>query len=311
MVVEFTDEKVENILRQTDNVNNVGFRKFLVERQKYNYFFDARTYFAAYSISKKLKQDYDHVTVICGLEGSGKSTFASLFCTVVSPDMNIHHVCYEPGDLIDALKISKKGDTVWIDEGGLFLFSREAMGKNNRRIVKLLTICRQLNLHVVICIPNFFIMDTYLRDHRVNFLFQVTKRGKFVFYNKKAVQLVSAIGKRTKNVSGVRVPNGTFYNGYYNNDFGVTPTFTKDIYEEKKSANMDKHLAELKIEYGDDDPGSEKSGFVSLTTFLKSVPIARPTALRMLNSGDIPGRKIGAKWFINEDYLSVGDGKVS
>ena len=305
MVVEFTQEKYDAVIKKLRKGRDKKFQEWLKSKMCFGFLFDAKTYWYCYKVSEKLQQDYDHFSVISGLEGTGKSTLTSLLAVIVSPTMSMGHVCYEPEDFIKALTIAKKGDTVWLDESALILFSRESMGKDNRKITKLFTICRQLNLHLIICIPNFFVIDSYVRDHRVSNLIHIFKRGFFINYNREAVRIISHIGKNHKNVSAVKVPNGKFYHGYYNKAFGEANDLTKEAYERKKTENMNAHLKNLWEEYEIDgakkDDGTVK--YIKVSEYRKYVPYSRDTVIRKIHSGDIPGKKIGGQWCVERSEI--------
>ena len=70
-----------------------------------------------------------------------------------------------------------------IDEGALLGFSRDAMTKNTKSLVKVLTSCRSKNNLILICIPNINLLDRYLREHRVSAVLKVTKKGMVDIYH--------------------------------------------------------------------------------------------------------------------------------
>jgi hypothetical protein len=94
------------------------------------------------------------------------------------------------------------------------------------------------NLNIVICIPNFFLLSTYIRDHRVKTLIAITERGKYHGYVRDAITKISKEGYAKKQVIGVRVPDGTTWRGYFNNQFPVINDLNRDEYENWKEQNI-------------------------------------------------------------------------
>jgi len=287
MVVEFTEERYNKILERTGSKKNSSFAKWLKPKTKEPAYFDEKTYRYCYEVHKKLKQDYDHLSVVCGMEGSGKSTFSSQLLATISPGSGILHVCYEPQDFVKAFQISKPGDSIMLDEGALFLFSREANSRDNRRITKLLTICRQRNIHLIICIPNFFIIDSYVRDHRVGTLFQLTKRGHFVCFNKEALQLINKWGAPTKNVFFAKVPAKNLYRGYFNNVFGETETLSQEEYLKLKTEHMNRYLNDLERSLRE-EADVMSVDFLSLEQTATLLGFKIPNLKAKLNNDEIP-----------------------
>lgn len=311
----FDDELISKILVNTDKSN--GFKDFLIDCKSTltKNVGDPFLYYYSFKIKKKLLNNYDHITIITGKEGRGKSTFANKLAVMTDSGISIDYVCYKPMDLINALKIAKKGDSIWIDEGALFLFSRDAMGGANKLFIKLFTISRQLNLHIIICIPNFFILDTYLREHRVNSLFHITDRGKYKYFSEQVLSLVSVFGRKSKNVMSpdIKLNKGFRYgwfNSYWPDSLGG---LTQDLYEERKTANMDEYLDDLQIafeEMGESVTGkdrkdfSDDEGWVDVKTFGKFSSLHPNTIKRYINDGKLKGRKVGGKYMISRSEMN-------
>lgn len=313
MVVPLTDEKIDKILEQTAQQKNKSFVSWLKEKQALglNYYFTPNIYFVCWSIAKKIHtEDMDHVTVVTGLEGTGKSTLTSMLAVTVSPSMSITHVCYEPKDFFNALKVCKKGDTIWIDEGALFLFSRQSTSKNSVNVVKLLSVIRQLNLHIVICIPNFFTIDSYVREHRVSSLFYLTARGKFHYIPRKTVLFIANACKKSKNILQYPLKKGTFMYGSYNHDFGTLNDLTKEAYISRKTDNMQEFLESLEQSFNDAEASAKIDNspqFISVKDAAARLAMAPNTIRNKIKEGTIKAIKIGqgqkSKLVIDREYL--------
>lgn len=147
-------------------------------------------------ITNTTKKDLDVICVIYGREGVGKSTLAIVLADHLMKKQgkkldvrkNIH---YTVDDFQNAIFNGSPGDVHIIDESILFAFSREAMAKDNKRLVKILATCRSQNQIILFCIPNIHTLDSYLREHRTVCGLQVTSRGKFRVWPKRALTLIA------------------------------------------------------------------------------------------------------------------------
>lgn len=135
-----------------------------------------------------LKRDRDFILVVDGDEGEGKSTLAWSCCKYVDPTFNAERIAYDQHQFKELVQKSSIGQALLIDEGGWMLFSREAMTRMNKEIVKILMAIRMKNLFVVVCIPSFWKIDDYIRTHRARALFRVPCRGRVMIYGRKKLR---------------------------------------------------------------------------------------------------------------------------
>lgn len=285
------------------------FKKWFISKEYLGYLFDPLLYHRAFLIQRSLYNDYDHFTVVCGMEGCGKSTFALQLCGVVSPTFGIQHICYEPEKLFKVLEVAKRGDSLLLDEGALFLFSRDAMSMNNKQITKLFTIFRQMNLHICICIPNFWMLESYIRDHRVKTLVHVIHRSHYVAYTGDSIKIISHVGRDKKSFNGIRVQNGTFWDGYFRKEFPKFGHLTEEMYREEKLAIAKKFVAEL-ISDGV-TLAVQKPELITTSDAARILGMKTETMNRRIKRGDIKGQQIGKLYYINREELSrISGGKL-
>jgi len=135
-----------------------------------------------------LKKDRDFILVVDGEEGEGKTTLAYSCCKYVDPTFNAERIAYDQNQFKQLVQKSSIGQAILIDEGGWMLFSREAMTRMNKEIVKILMAIRMKNLFVVICIPSFWKIDEYIRNHRARALFRVPCRGRVMIYGRRKLR---------------------------------------------------------------------------------------------------------------------------
>jgi len=295
-------EWVEHAAVMTGNERNRDFKQWLESKKHFGRLFDYNLYARAYVIQNRLKDDYDHITVICGYEGEGKSTLARLYCAIISPTLNARSVCYELKDFQKVLKDAKPGDSIIPDEGAIFLFSREAMNIGNRLMTKLLTIVRQKRIHICICIPNFFLIDSYVRNHRTGTLIYVKKRGHYKAFTGKAIQIVSKEGAKTKQIEGIKVPNGTFWEGDFCAKFIEINDLNQQTYDQQKEEHLNRFINEIGAFCASSEDIEAK--YVSMQEACKLMQLTRHTLYKLLESGEIPGKKFGSKWFIEKDFIA-------
>lgn len=208
--------------------------------------FGAKTYAICYNIYHKIKvanKSSDHFTVICGLEGSGKSTLAAQMGSVVSPTLNRDSVLYEPTDFLQAVLDSKIGDTIILDEGVLFLFSRTALAKNNVQVTKIFQLMRVKRLHIIICIPRFKNIDSEVRQHRCDNLIDISVAGKYRVYTRKGIQYLINFYPKVKNlIRDVRVKQSEWFDDCNAMRFPNINSLSWEAYQEDKINNFEREV---------------------------------------------------------------------
>ena len=195
------EELVERTISKIDRYKPAGFnkkhfKKWMMKRKGRGYLFDYLLIWKCYNISKSLADDYDHFMIIAGKEGTGKSTLAIQICSWIDLSFNPKRICFNIRQFLKELAERKPAQAIQIDEAGLDLFSREAMNYMNRLLIKTFMIIRQRRLFVCLCLPNFHILDSYVRDHRVNTLLQIKQRGYYMGFLETAIKTISKDGSR-------------------------------------------------------------------------------------------------------------------
>jgi len=142
-------------------------------------------------IKKNLKKDYDCLMVISGKEGVGKSHLMLNILDYYNPKANIDDISLNKEDFRQNIRTQKRFGNPVFDEAGDGMFSREAMTSFNREIVKLYMAIRGRNLFTILVLPDFFDLDTFFRKHRVRFLIEVYKRGKFKLLDRPQIDNIN------------------------------------------------------------------------------------------------------------------------
>ena len=295
-------EVVELILEKNNEQSNKGFKEWLMTKEHIGYYIDYFMWMLAYGIQKKITtEDNDHFTVICGTEGSGKTVLALLLGALVSPTLSMKHICFSIHDFLAVIKDAKPGETIILDEGAIFLFSREGMSKDNRKVIKAFNLIRQLNLHLVICIPNYYNLDTYIRKHRVDSLIQIRKsKDTYRGISKKAIIIINQMENKIRNVTSVKIPYGSFWDGYWGNKYPEVNDITESEYRRKKREHLDQYIDEMRRQAKVEE--ELIVSMVKVSEFEKLVPQSHEVIIRNIMKGLIPGRKIGNVWYVDGQF---------
>jgi len=176
---------------------------------------------------RDLRKDYDAFVLYVGREGFGKSTMAFQDAIYVDPTFNLDRVVFTAEQFLEAVKNAKPGQAIVFDETMGYLSSRGALSKFNKALVKVMSEMRSKNLFVFLCIPNFFMMDWYVAQHRTTGLIYIYKRSFFASYDYPTKKRLYRQGKKLHSYS---VPPN--FRGRFIKYFPID----KEKYEEKKQA---------------------------------------------------------------------------
>lgn len=188
------------------------------------------------SIKEVRRKNYDRFILYCGREGYGKSTKALQDALYLDHTFNIDRVCFTPEQFLEAVEKAERFQAIVFDETVWALGSRDVMSRMKRVLIKIMSEMRSKNLFVLMCIPNFFMMDWYVAQHRSSALIYIYKRGCFASYNYPKKKELYMKGKKTHSysVSPNFICNFTKY-------FPID----KEEYEKRKQEAINSFVAEL------------------------------------------------------------------
>jgi len=295
-------EKTEFILKK--NWNRKHFLEWFKIREKVGLLFDWRLVAKCYTIWKDLQDENDHFTVIVGSEGEGKTTISTQICAWIAPDMDLNDIVFDMPHYISKLmeiadgykKLDKNDRSIQIDEGGISLFSREALSRSNKTLAKSFMIQRFLNVHVAICIPHYWSIDTMIRSHRVKTLIICKKRGSYKCIVNQGVSILNKIGKKNKDrpLVTIPIPYNCFWEGHWSKEF--PKTIDKKEYDKYKLKHIRKFLQDVKEE-------GDTIMMVKIGEASKKLTIDRRTLIKMIKNKEIEGKKIGTNWYLTKKAL--------
>ncbi|MHA2019064.1 MAG: hypothetical protein ACTSXY_12420 [Promethearchaeota archaeon] len=177
------------------------------------------------SIKEVKKKDYDRFILLTGKEGCGKTTLSFQLALYCDPTFNLNRVCFTPEQFLEAVEQAEKYQAVVFDETMWGLGSRNVMTKMNKVLIKIMSEMRSKNLFVFMNIPNFFMMDWYVAQHRSTGLLYIYKRSFFGSYDYPTKKKLFRQGKRFHNYSVPPNFRGRFVKYF---------TIDKEKYEAKK-----------------------------------------------------------------------------
>jgi len=227
--------------------------------------------------------DYDRFIVVCGKERTGKSVLAGQLGWFISGGkLTIDQICMTVDDFLRALKEAKKGDVIIFDEAGINLYSREAMSTMNRMLTKAFMVSGLKNICIILCLPDFFSLDSYIRLHRIDLLMFIPKRGKFKAYSSKKSKEISLKGSKIKQIECVQATDlGWFTKAY--------PRTLEEAYRKKERKFKFSFLKSIK---------DNIEGNYNTPKFAEITGYNIKTIMRWIEDKKIKAKKIGGRWWI-------------
>ena len=216
--------------------------------------------------AKKIVDDMTFMGVIFSstLEvGTGKSVFATqlgeAWTELIKEEHGIdvpfttNNIVWKPKDLIDRAFQLPKYSCILLDEWEDANYWSD-LGMTLRQFFRK---CRQLNLFMLVIIPNWFQFPMSYAISRSAFAIDVRfadnfERGFFSFYNFPAKRMLYVLGKRNQNYKVIR-PSfyGRFIDGYGVDEEEYRRKKYEDMvsYDQEKTPRIDKVLHEIKTDF--------------------------------------------------------------
>jgi hypothetical protein len=282
------------------------FKAWMLTKEQFGVLFDEKMYKRVWKIQKDLKNDYDSFTVMLADPGTGKSVFGMQICALMSPSFRLSNIAYNYRSLAIGLKETQKYDSVDIDEGALILHSADR-SKQGSKLEQLSAIMRQFNLHILICMTDLLLLRRHFRDMRIDTLIYLRGRGKYRLYTGKAIKLILELYKyKHGDILAIKVPNGTFFDGYFNHVYPVINNVNKESYLGLKQENGREFIEDL---YADAVKKEEKrivprTNLIPIIEATASLPVSQETFRKYIQLGTLKGAKIASKYFVDRDSLA-------
>mgnify|MGYP001474711914 CR=1 FL=1 len=200
-IMEFIRERPEGI--GIDSVEDFFKSKIkepsdITEKELYEYYF--RPYvqlrkapefhahamlFQAYSTSRYLYNDFDYISVVCGTEGKGKSTWtliASELLKKLGVNYKFEDIIFRGTPVEKVLEVisESKMSTVWMDEAKAFFDKRMSMATDQVELIQEVTAQRKNNNVLRLCIGSVEEVDKYFRERRAREVVIIPDRKIFI-----------------------------------------------------------------------------------------------------------------------------------
>jgi len=149
----------------------------------------------------------DNILIIDGDEGQGKTEFAVGTCYYVAHqtgrEYNTNNNIFFKLDEILEFASKTKDQIIHFDEGALGLLTTQWWNENNRKFLQLVMTARKKRHFIVICIPKFYKLNTYLIEERSIGLVHIYSRnnlqkGSFCYYTKERKERLYQDWKRKR-----------------------------------------------------------------------------------------------------------------
>jgi hypothetical protein len=99
-------------------------------------------------------------------------------CVAACPTFDMERdIIYSRDEIINWVTTAEPGSWGLADEAVNALFKRDFAGKGQKFLLKILDMCRDRNLTLLFCIPNFWALDKHLLEGRVRLRIHVAKTG--------------------------------------------------------------------------------------------------------------------------------------
>lgn len=194
----------------------------------------------------RVKKDWDYVSVIAGLPGGGKSTFArNTLAKYCCPWFSDKYTAMTDKEFIHITKHCKNNSSVILDESFASMNTKLVFSPEYIRVINHLQIIRQKNLYLFLCLPNFFDLGKNIAIFRTSHLFvtyaqEDGRRGYFLAFGREEKRKLYVKGAKYMDYYAEE-PNfkGMFYKNAAVND--------EEVYLKKKMDNLQERDRKVKI----------------------------------------------------------------
>lgn len=206
---------------------------------------------------ENVENDLDNVVCIWGGEGSGKSVLAYWLAKAYDPDFDMEQgYVYSFDDLLAKVNESEGkdiGKVFWLDEATNISNNRDWMQQDNKAFITMLEMFRSRKWTLIMCIPSFYRLDVYLREHRIRYALhaQILKWDKTAVEQRGYYELT-----RISTNNGYRTEEKVGYG-----HFPDIPEEDREEYARIKKGTQDDKLREM-YEKKNRTSGSERQGRV-------------------------------------------------
>lgn len=151
-----------------------------------------------------LDKNNDYLIVISGREGAGKSSLGILCGLYFDKNFSEKNIAFEGRDFLKLLKTLPDGSVIMWDEAVMGAYNRNSMTKLNVQIATALMVSRIKRMLLIVILPSFFMLDKYIRMHRVGLVINLPERAVYHLYSAFEPKIYSSNAKPWQRLSKIK-----------------------------------------------------------------------------------------------------------
>jgi len=295
----------------------LDYQKDWHDYERNGFLFDYRMMWNTFQIYWKLRTtDQHHIELITGAVGKGKSTVAWQRCAMIDPEgFNSKSLLYTYKDLLNIIVNFKRGNVMWVDEGGDIFDSASSITKDARMINKKMRKIRYKGLYIAICFDDPRQMQYSIISKADSIIYKLyNPKGKdkrdrhkgLRFYGTSSVEFIaSEIKTKKRDILSIKA---NYMDGYNSALRPVVNDVNEESYLARKNEAVieeaEKELAELEEEVKTTEPKpNDGLTYIKLAEARKILPLTPETFKKRIKDGVFRGKKDGLLYFVAKEDI--------
>lgn len=189
-------------------------------------------------IIKRNSKGWDHVAIITGLPGVGKSTFARYLARYLDETFNEDRVYFDAAPMIEGMNNSENKKSFVLDESFKDFSSKASMKQEYADLINHLQLLRQKQHYIFLILPDFFSLSKHLALFRSSFLYVVYEDSQgdrcFAVFDREKKKELYILGKQFMNYNAVQ-PN---FRGNFPIKCRSGEIVDEELYEKRKREHL-------------------------------------------------------------------------
>jgi len=205
--------------------------------------------------TRVLKKNWDYVCLVCGLPGSGKSTFARTIAKFLCPWFNLDYIAFTASQFEKITTSCPEFSAVILDESFASFNTKITMTPDYIKVVNHLQLIRKRHLFMILCIPNFFDLSKSIAIFRSSHLFMTFAndagdRGNVKAYGREEKRIMYVKGNRYLDYSCV---HENFTADFIKNKQIIDESEYEKMKDEHLKAMSEKEVRKRALKYNRDE----------------------------------------------------------